>query len=129
MRGLNKHTSKIIKQVACITLCSSLFVACANMNKPPRVYWGSYSETLYQLKKEPSEASLTSHQGELLKIIEKSKGWNILPPPGVCAELAKIYLEQGDKKLALSFLEQEVAHYPEAKPLISRVIGNINKDS
>lgn len=129
MSQLNIHTSKTIKQIACIALCSSLLVACANMHKPPRVYWGSYSETLYQLKKEPSQASLSAHQAELLKILEKSKGWNILPPPGVCAELGKLYLEQGDKTMALSFLEQEVTHYPEAKPLISRVINNINKDS
>tara|TARA_R110001599_G_C12254758_1_gene659946 strand:- start:1517 stop:1870 length:354 start_codon:yes stop_codon:yes gene_type:complete len=114
-----------MNKVLITALTCFLIAGCAG--KAPRVYWGDYSETLYDLKKEPSESTATAHVVELEEIIAKSDSWGILPPPGVCAELGKTYFEQGKKDLAIQFINKESEHYPESKHLMSQLIKNIDE--
>jgi hypothetical protein len=114
-----------MKKIFITALTCLLIAGCAG--KAPRVYWGGYSETLYDLKKEPSEATASAHTAELEEIIAKSDSWRILPPPGVCAELGKTYFEQGKKDLARQLINKETEHYPESKALMSRLIKNIDE--
>lgn len=107
---------------ACISLSG-----CAGNQKAPNMYWGQYSQTLYDLKKEPSDAAAAAHQAQLEEIITKSDEWGILPPPGVSAELGKVYFEQGNTDLAIQFMNREAENYPESKPLMSQLINQIKK--
>lgn len=115
-----------------VFLSIAFISGCAGLNtKAPRVYWGDYSDTLYELKKEPSPETIANHKFELEEIISKSKAWHILPPPGICAELGKLYLENGDTSHARELMNQEALHYPESKVLIAMLLNNIesrNKD-
>lgn len=98
---------------------------CAGNQKAPNMYWGQYSQTLYELKKEPSEATANAHQAQLEDIIAKSDEWGILPPPGVSAELGKVYFEQGNTDLAIQFMNRESENYPESKALMSQLVSQM----
>lgn len=84
-------------------------------------YWGDYSSTLYQSKKNPSEESSLKHQQTLEKIIEESKTRNLRMPPGVYAELGYIYLKQNKNKDAIQYFRLEREIYPESALLMQRL--------
>jgi hypothetical protein len=84
-------------------------------------YWGDYSNTLYKLKKHPSEESLLSHQQALEKIISESEKNNLRVPPGVYAELGYMYFRQNKKDLAIQNFHREKALYPESALLMDRL--------
>jgi hypothetical protein len=84
-------------------------------------YWGDYSNTLYQSKKNPSEQSVLSHQQALESIVEESGKNKLRIPPGVYAELGYIYFRQNRKELAIQFFNMEKQLYPESKLLMERL--------
>ena len=112
-------------KIILLIIAATLIVGCAGNQKIPRVYWGNYSETLYEVKKEPSVATKLSHKSELENIISKSLNWKILPPPGAYAELGKIYLEEGDRDRAMANFNLEATSYPESKTLVALLLKNI----
>ena len=89
---------------------------------PQRMYyWGDYSNTLYNSKKNPSDKSVLEHQQALEKILEESQKNNLRVPPGVYAELGYIYFRQNKKDLAIKNFNMEKQLYPESSLLMNRL--------
>ncbi|MFT4937224.1 MAG: hypothetical protein ACI88A_000238 [Paraglaciecola sp.] len=83
------------------------------------LYWGSYSSTLYDLKKEPSEQTRGAHIESLQDIISKSTAKSLRIPPGVYAELGQMMLEDGNTPEGSKYLSLEVSTYPESAKLVA----------
>jgi hypothetical protein len=82
------------------------------------LYWGSYSDTLYNYKKEPGDQSRLQHVKSLNDIIATSDKKGIRVPPGVLIELAIMQIESGSPENANSLLDRELSLYPESKTLV-----------
>ena len=99
-----------------LLMTSLLFQGCAP--KQDLYYWGEYSDSLYDLKKNPCEESIASHMAALEHVVEESKNRNLRIPPGVCAELGYFYARKNDKNqaTALFLMEKEYVclHQPHA---------------
>lgn len=106
-----------------LTLCCLALGACAS--KPPYMYWGNYSNTLYDYKKEPSPETRARHASQLEHIIARSESYKIAPPPGVCAELGRLYVEMGQQANGIAMLNKEVELYPESQPLMTMVLKQV----
>ncbi|MGB0894123.1 MAG: DUF4810 domain-containing protein [Parashewanella sp.] len=81
-------------------------------------HWGDYSHTLYDYTKEPSEKTQAKHIKELREIIAKATKKNLKVPPGIYYELGMMEAEQGNKDLALTYLDKELSLFPEAKQFV-----------
>ena len=82
------------------------------------LYWGNYSDSLYNYKKEPGDASRNLHLRSLNDIIATSDKKGIRIPPGVLVELAIMEIESGSPENANALLDRELALYPESKTLV-----------
>jgi hypothetical protein len=109
----NKTTSILV--IALILLS----VGCTTSNT--NYYWGNYSGTLYNLKKNPGDDALNKHIEEMKEIISKSKDKNLRVPPGIHAELGYRLAEINEMDQARMQLNNESAIYPESKTFINRV--------
>lgn len=92
--------------------------------RPPQnqtFYWGEYSSTLYDLKKNPSEKTLEAHKKQILLIFEESNKKKLRIPPGVYAEYGYILLKEGMEKDGMEYLDKEVALYPESLVFIKQI--------
>lgn len=95
---------------------------CVTPLSQSNLYWGDYSQTLYQVKKNPGEASNRKHEEELLSIVEQSKKRNLNVPPGVYAELGIFAMDRADSTAAKDFFQMEQTVYPEGSVLMKRII-------
>jgi hypothetical protein len=82
------------------------------------LYWGNYSDSLYNYKKEPSDETRQRHIKSLKDIIATSDKKGIRVPPGVLIELAIMEIESGSPESANSLLDRELSLYPESKILV-----------
>ena len=103
-----------------LVLCS-----CATVSESG-LYWGDYSKTLYEYKKNPSTENLAKHKNELQRILNKSKELKLKAPPGIQAELGSIYMNENNKKEALAYFSSEAQTYPESKVLMTKLTEIIN---
>lgn len=94
---------------------------CAVPVSQSNLYWGKYSHTLYDLKKEPSEKTKNAHENELTQIVSKSKEMNLKVPPGVYAELGVFAKERGDEASANRYFNLERSEYSESTVLMRRI--------
>lgn len=85
-------------------------------------YWGNYSSTLYDYRKNTSDATLLKHMQELENIVVKSKDNNKRVPPGLYGELGYFYLKTNKKKKAIEYFNLEKQLYPESSVLMNRLI-------
>ena len=108
---------KIPHIVTFLTL--ALLAGCASSEKT--FYWGEYSSTLYDLKKEPDEKTLGAHKKGLLLIIEESGKRHKQIPPGVNAEYGYLLLQSGNEAEGMEFLDKESTLYPESVVFIDRI--------
>ena len=60
-------------------------------------------------------------------MIDKQTGFRKAVPPGIYADYGFLLYKQGKKEEGISFLEKEIALYPESSELISRIIKNLEK--
>lgn len=90
-------------------------------------YWGDYSNSLYNEKKNPGAESIAKHKAALEKIIEESKKRNLRIPPGVCCELGYVYAAQNNTKKAIELFQMEEQTYPESKIFMDRLIMQAEK--
>jgi len=98
---------------------SILFSACA---KPPiAYYWGDYSSSLYNAKKNPTPESLQDHKKVLVHIIQESNRQSLRVPPGVYAEYGYLLLKEGNTTEGMKYLDLEAQTYPESKVFVERV--------
>lgn len=109
-----------MKKILPISLIALLIAGCGGA-PAPLYYWGDYSKTLYDVKKEPGEASHGAHEQELLSIVKISKERNLRVPPGVYAELGVYALERGDQGVAKNYFNLEKEAYPESEVLMQRI--------
>lgn len=106
-----------------LALISLLVIGCATPISQSNLYWGRYSHTLYNTKKEPGEESNQAHEKELLSIVEKSQEKNLRVPPGIYAELGIFALERGDKNAAANYFRLEQSIYPEGEALMQKALN------
>lgn len=103
----------------------ALFTGCATTKiSASNLYWGDYSKTLYELKKEPGSDTKAAHINELNSIIEKSNELNLRVPPGLYAELGMYMLNEGKKNTADKYFNLELKTYPESKAMVLQILKN-----
>ena len=90
------------------------------------MYWGDYSSSLYEYKRSPTPQALNAHKATLEDIVNTSKDYGILPPPGISAELGKMYILNGDKARGINLINQEAADYPESRQLMTLLLKKVN---
>lgn len=103
-----------------------LIGGCATTVSESGLFWGNYSKTLYEYKKNPSPENLAKHKNELQTILSKSKEMRLRPPPGIQAELGAIYMNEKDQKTAMNYFSLEAETYPESKILITRLMDIVS---
>lgn len=84
-------------------------------------YWGDYSETLYNYKKDQDEKTLKAHREQLLLIVTKSATMNKKVPPGVYAECGYYLLKEGKEAEGMEYLAKETSLYPESVVFIQKL--------
>ena len=95
---------------------------CVTTVSQSNLYWGNYSNTLYMVKKEPSEETKATHEKELQSIVEKSKEMNLRVPPGIYAELGLYATERGDNDDAQNYFRLEQDTYSEGAILMQHTL-------
>lgn len=85
-------------------------------------YWGNYSNTLYNYRKEPGPETLLKHREELDKIVKQSSIKSLKIPPGVYAELGYIYFRQNNFEEAINYFQLEKKLYPESHVFMKRLV-------
>ncbi len=98
----------------------TLLASCTTPS-PSGFYWGRYPQTLYAYKKKPSPTTRMQHQNELMRLIDYANSHNTRVPPGVYAELGKLYLDQGDEVIAFNYFQKEQQLYPESAVLFTQI--------
>jgi len=101
-------------------------VGCA---APGMYYWGDYSSTLYNHKKQLTEESYSKHKNSLLDVIDQSAELDTKVPPGIYAELGFIFYQEGDIITGKKYFELEVELYPESAYFINQMIVRINESN
>jgi hypothetical protein len=99
---------------------SLIVVGCGTISKDT-FYWGNYSTTLYDFKKNPGEETLDAHKKALLSIMEYSAKNNKAVPPGLNAEYGYILLKEGSEEEGLKYLDKEIELYPESTTFMTRI--------
>lgn len=111
------------KTVIGLTLSAALLAGCATTPvQPTGFYWGTYSRTLYAYEKSPGAETLEAHRKSLEAIIAKADTGTVKVPPGVYAELGKIYFDRGDNAEAIKWFQQEASTFPESAVLMKTLI-------
>ncbi|WP_115717787.1 DUF4810 domain-containing protein [Gallaecimonas mangrovi] len=105
-----------------------LFLAACAVNHDI-YYWGKYSETAYQYKKDPTPENRKAHFNSMLDIVEHAKAKHKKIPPGIYAELGMMEEKDHDNAKALEYFHMEESLFPESAPLLNRMIGQIKKGS
>lgn len=88
-------------------------------------YWGDYSKSLYQLKKDPSDEIFSKHVSTLEDIIRVSDEKNLRVPPGIYGEAGFLMARQGKNSEAIKYFEMEKQLYPESSQLMDRLIAQV----
>ena len=100
-----------------------LLSGCATMSiSQSGLYWGNYSHTLYEMKKNPGTDTRAKHIAEINDIIRKSNEKSLRVPPGVYAELGMYTLEDGNQNKANEYFNLELGTYPESKAMINQIL-------
>jgi len=128
-----------------ILIACSLLASCATTNVKPMYYWNptvkvknkndktalvstSYVNTLWALKKTPTDDSKKAYANQLLYIIEASNNNNANVPPGVYAEYGYILLLGGQKDESLKYFKLEQQLYPLSNAYIQKIITKIENN-
>jgi len=101
-----------------VIVLALIIVGCGTTSKDT-FYWGDYSTTLYDYKKNPDEVTLETHKKELISILENSANKKV--PPGLNAEYGYILLKEGLETEGLEYLDKEMELYPESTTFITRI--------
>lgn len=96
--------------------------------KPKMYYWGEYSETLHQLKQEPTEEHLSEHIESIHDVIEESNDYSLRVPPGVYAEYAGLLMKQGKVAEARKYFLLEKEVYPESAFFMDRMLKQLEQN-
>ncbi len=108
-----------MKKLLMTSLAVVLLVGCAPTNN--MYYWGNYSVSLYDFKKDEDEKTLQAHRDQLLIIMKESASQNKRVPPGVNAEYGYYLLKEGKEAEGLEYFDKEMALYPECHVLLEKL--------
>jgi hypothetical protein len=100
-------------------LCGAGLSGCAT---PQTFEWGSYDASLYAYSKHPDQ--LPQFEKTLETAIAAGRTNGRLAP-GLQAELGYCYLGEGKKAEAVAQFKAEMASFPEATPLMTRIIAQV----
>jgi len=114
-----------LRKYAAFGLFMAFMSACSPMPKPLYNY-EEYSQSYYNLKKEPSEESALVYKRVLEEVItKKGESSSQRVPPGIYANLGYFYLKTGNREKAIEYFNQEKSVYPEAAFFMDRMIEKI----
>ena len=92
-----------------------------------RLYnWGSYEQDLFNYYERPETQEVLI--AELEENLQKQAQQGNKPAPGLYAELATLYLEKNDTGTAISYYRKEYDAWPESRPLMQKLIKNLEAD-
>ena len=111
----------MIRKLCFIVAIVSLSVGCATTSQGG-YYWGDYSSAYYEWLKSPSPETLVQRKESLEDIINTSKEKELRVPPGIYAELGKIYMELKNPEMATSMISAEMETYPESRVFLQRLM-------
>ena len=107
-------------------LFSLIFVGCATTARDT-FYWGNYSLTLYDYKKNPDEITLENHKKEIISVIEISEKKNKMVPPGLFAGYGYLLLKEGNEDEGFLYFNKEIELYPESAIFITKIKEEYSK--
>lgn len=88
----------------------------------PPYLWGVYEEQVYAfLNMGDIAGQIIALEQDLERIVSGGK----YPPPGLHAQLGLLYAEIGNREMAIAFLKQEKAFFPEAAVFMNFLIARL----
>jgi len=97
---------------------------------PKRLYhYGSYSNTLYDYRKDSNHENLMKHIKEMESIVVESNEQGMRIPPGLYGEMGYMYLKAKNTGKALEYFNRERNLYPESIILMDRMIKSTKEGS
>ena len=115
-----------MKKVVVTALLALVLTGCAVKNQGI-YFWGDYSATAYDLKREPTVEHRAKHVQTLKNIVQNASSKGKKVPPGICAELALLVLEDKDVVAAKQLFEQEKTLFPESAKLMDAMISRLTQ--
>ncbi len=88
-------------------------------------YWGDYSETLYDMKKDNTSKTRLKHRRELEKIINRAEDRDEKVAPGIYAEYGMMLIRENKIEKGIEQLKKEVVNYPESAVFIEKYIKEV----
>lgn len=114
-----------MRQLTIVLGISLFLVACQNQSRHNDLYyWGDYQDSVYAYF---NQEDLVAQEGNLTKIIEKTKELNKPVAPGVYAQLGLVLLKQHKTSEAGHYFNLEQQLYPESAKLIQFLQNNYKK--
>ena len=108
-----------------MAVISLIAVSCAPTK--PLYNWKGYDDAVYAYTKASDEKSVENLIKIYEKLIKKSGGSRLTPPPGVCADYGYILIKKGETVKGRELLTKETVLYPESKIFIDRILTRFEK--
>lgn len=103
-----------------------LVVICSGCQTPRTLYnWGRYEPMTYATLAKSDEISFEEQTIFLEEDIEIGRSKDLLPPPGMYAHLAYLYLQMGNVDSAVGAFEREKELYPESEKFVDRMLNQL----
>ncbi len=110
-----------MRNIFIITISTLLLASCASGPKP--LYnWGRYENVSYGYLKTKNDKTTKALLEDYKKIMVKQNGSRKTVPPGVNADYGFLLIQSGKTAEGRTYLEKEIALYPEAKVFIDRIL-------
>jgi hypothetical protein len=118
-------TGPIRRILPLLASLAAMAAGCAGA-KPPLYEWHGYEASVQATKIAHDDAQASSGLEETVRAIRSSGN---RPPPGVFAEYGFLLYKRGDAKGAIEYFQREANAFPEAKPLMDRLIAKVQQKS
>jgi len=117
-------TCRIILKIYFIIFIGFFISACSN---PTLYQWGKYEDLLYKRYVKPGSISPQEEISALELQLEKTYSKELLPPPGLHAHLAYLYISDGQYSRALEHFQAEKKLFPASEHFINGLIDRMKK--
>jgi hypothetical protein len=103
-----------------------LLALCSGCQTTRDLYnWGRYEPLTYATLAKPHEISFGEQTILLEEDIEIGRSKDLLPPPGLYAHLAYLYLQAGDVDSAVGAFQREKELYPESEVFVDQMLNKL----
>lgn len=106
-------------------IISVLILLCFGCVQNSIYYWDGYSNSLYNLKKNPDDKTMQAHKDNVLKIIEKADYHGKKIPPGVCCEYGYYLFQENNYDEAKNYFNLEIQLYPESEKFVKLLLKDM----